>query len=172
VKEDAELDAKVDPGIVVAVASWLERYDLMLEWTDRALENTADMDGDLEKKVHFASQRAVALSRLGRANESQAALDQLQKLSSEFGSGVVTYRMGNLYKLQEFEEVLEAARSDLHDGNPRVWFWRSLAHARLGNVKEAKEAYSEYEAKIGTDIIGQKKFSEALPAEEQKEEPI
>lgn len=171
VKEDAELGAGVDPAIVVTVTSWLERYDLMLEWVDRALENTAEMDSNLEKKIHFMSQRAIALNRLGRADESLAVLDQLEKLSSEIRNGAVTFRMGNLYELQRYEDVLEAARSDLHDGNPRVWFWRSLAHARLGDADEAKEAYSEYEAKIGTDIIGQKKLSEALPAEERKEEP-
>ena len=85
VKEDAELSTKIDPGIVIAVALWLERYDLMLEWADRALDDSMEMDNNLEKKTHFVGQRLIALSRLGRAVESLDALVQLEKLSSEIG---------------------------------------------------------------------------------------
>lgn len=170
VKKDPELSAKVDPGIVVAVALWLERYDMMLEWACRALEDTAEMDKNLERKIHFMSQRMIALSRLACAEESLAVLDQLENISPEIGGGAVTHRMGNLYKLQRYDEVLEAARSGLHDGNPRVWFWRSLAHARMGNVDASKEAYSEYETKIGTDIIGRKQLAAVLPEEKDPDE--
>jgi hypothetical protein len=89
---------------------------------------------------------------------------QLRELvKPEQWTSAVTGLAATLYALGQYEDIAEELRGAEFDHNPRVWYWRSLAEARLGNVRAAAEAYRWYERGIGADCIGRKKLRDALP---------
>jgi tetratricopeptide (TPR) repeat protein len=159
---------EADPDLVVEVMGWLGRWEEQLEWLDRSWESYSGAQRTDQKKAIVLFRKAKALSRLGRAQEALALADEIRKLLDEKEwtlLGILT--ASTLYQLGRHEDVLETLQSARFDANPRAWFWRSMAHARLGQRQEAGATYRHYEEGIGVDILGRRMLSEALPEEDE-----
>lgn len=153
--------------MVITVAGWLNHWDKQLDWIDFVLNANGDNQPTPEQKLTLLGMKLGALFWLRRYEECLLLADQSEKdLVEAQRISLGTVRGGALYGLGRSEEVLEALRSATFDGNPRAWYWRSLAHARLGQQEEAVKAFVMYERGIGPDIIGRKKLRDGLPPED------
>jgi tetratricopeptide (TPR) repeat protein len=155
-----------DPGLVVEVMGWLERWEEQLVWLDRSWESCPGAERTDRKKAIVLFRKAKALLRLERAQEALALADEIRKLVDEeewTQLGILT--ASTLYQLGRHEDVLETLQSARFDTNPRAWFWRSVAHTRLGQEHEMGAAYMRYEEGIGVDIHARRMLSKFLREE-------
>lgn len=147
----------------VRVLGWLRRWDERLDWLEKDWAAMSEVDQQ-DCRAGYLFQIALSLSERKRYSELLKLADKLGPLpDAQAEARAVAWRMRALYGLDQYEEALEVGRSAAFDINPRVWFWRSLAHARLGQLDEAAEAYGTHESAIGVDIIGRQKLREAMP---------
>lgn len=173
VEKDPELAGRVGLPLLIDVTSWLCEWEKHLQWIDRALAGESDGAPTPGERRDLLGHKVCALARLNRYEECLRLVEQLEAETdgSQLGN-LTTIRCFALNGLGRHEDILETLRSATFDENPRVWFWRSIALARLGQIDEAVKAFMEYESKLGPDIIGRKELRRALPPEEapKKEE--
>jgi hypothetical protein len=163
VENDAELAATINPDLLIIACRWLARWEQLLHWVEKTREIAQDTEEDQARHKFLLVQEVDALSRLGRWQEAMEVIQLLEPLLGGPPSLLATHRIGSLYGLGRYEETLEACAEAEGDGNARVLFWKSLAHARLGQARQAREAFIEYESEAGIDIIGRKRLFELLP---------
>ena len=167
-KDNPDSAQESDPRLVVEVLGWLGRWEEQLEWLDRSWEACPSAERTDQKRAIVLFRKAKAMSRLGRAQEALALADEIRKLlNEEERTTLGALTASTLYQLGRHEEVLEKLQSARFDAIPRVWFWRSMAHARLGQRREAGDTYQRYEEGIGVDILGRRMLSEVLPEEDE-----
>jgi tetratricopeptide (TPR) repeat protein len=167
VEQDPDLIQRAGLPLVIDVTGWVCDWEKQLHWIDLALNADGDAKPTAEGRQALQVERMNALARSHRYEESLRLADQVEKdLDEAEQRSVATVRCYALYALGRYDEMLETLRSATLDANARVWFWRSLAHARLCQLEEATRAFLEYESKLGPDIIGREQLRKALPPEE------
>jgi len=164
-ESDEAYAGRVEPAVHVMVNAWLARWSRVVEQVEKLAESAPDDEDSPERRTFLLSLKLVALGRLGRWLEVMQTAEELGALLADPREALLTHRAGALYGLGRYEEALALCRPAESDGNPRLWFWKSLAQARLGQVEEARESYCEYERIAGPDIIGREKLTELLPEE-------
>jgi len=169
-RDTPDAAADVNPSLVMQAMGWLQRWEERLPWVDRVWEQLAEGDRTQAARYNWLMLRAVSLMQLGRGEELLGLARELQgMLTDEQWAIAGTCAAGALYLSGRYDEVAEELQGAQFDENPRAWYWRSLAAARLGNVEQAMEAFQWYQRGIGTDILGQKVLRELLPKTEEAE---
>jgi tetratricopeptide (TPR) repeat protein len=164
---DPDLLQHVGLSLAIQAAGWVCDWQKQLKWIDQALASDGDARPGAEERIALLGCKLGALARLSRHEECLALADQLENESDQSQEeNLAAARCHALYGLGRYDDLLETVRSATLDGNPRVWFWRSVAHAQLGHVEEALEHFNTYESKIGTDIVARKQLEKVLPPQE------
>jgi len=153
-----------------AVFGWLGLWDECLVWNEQAWAATPDWEKSTEATITHLFRRCVALHGLGRHQELlQAAAEILGSSDEADTTAVATIRCCALHGLGRDEELLRLVRSSHYDRNPRIWFWRSLAHMKLGHLDESVGCFRRYEEVIGPDLCARRQLR-ALVADDGCEE--
>ena len=99
-----------------------------------------------ERWKELATDRIRALMELGRHEELLKAVRERKAVGTEAERLMFIGVEGQaLYYMGQFEEALDVLRSAELDEVLRVWFFRSLAYAKLGHKAEALDSYYQYE---------------------------
>jgi tetratricopeptide (TPR) repeat protein len=167
VEQDSSILERTGLGLAVDAAYWVCDWEKRLKWLELALDGDKGKTCTPEEREAALGAKLVTLAWLSRHEECLRLADQFeQEFRPPQAGALATLRCHALYGLGRYDDLLESVRSATFDETPRVWFWRSLALARLGQVMEAADAFLNYERKLGTDIIGRRELKKALPPEQ------
>jgi len=152
------------------VFQWIGEWEESLDWSNRAWAALAESEKTAEAAAERLHAKCVALRELRRNRE-------LLRVASEFGEVIddpanpiiATIRCCALAALGRNDELLRIVRSSHYDENPRIWFWRSLAHMGLGRMEESLRCYQNYENAVGLDRIARQRLRALAPETESGE---
>lgn len=64
-------------------------------------------------------------------------------------------RCQDLRGTKRYNELLRRVRSSLYDEEAAIWYWRIVAHSKLGHIKQSIASLENYQEYAGEDHYAQ-----------------
>jgi tetratricopeptide (TPR) repeat protein len=137
-----------------SIFGWLQRWEESNEWLNECQRSIPDYDKTPEWQQTYWHLRCRSLRETKRYSELLAAADSLQEVLGPDHDGIlpISVRICALAGLGRYEELLRRLHSSYYDSVSMAWFWRMVAHAKLGNAEKCIECFEQYEAFVGPDL--------------------
>lgn len=145
--------------LVARVAQWVRRWDLAVEYYERSWANWPTADKTPEIHSDHLLRSAANLVRLGEPTRALERIAEAKALGVNQNAASLI-KAGALYALGHYEDILDELRSAELDEAARTWYWRAIAHLRLGNVAQWGQDYQQYENMVGVDILARQSLKE------------
>lgn len=141
-KERRDLLTRARPNLFA-----LRYYEATADFAEKkyedALEKIAELDADFGSRRQALSLRGETLARLQRWDEAEAAYEEALTIDRETPGPLLGLARIHLHRGQYREAIQEASASaGLLFFQPRAHYLIGMAHYRLGQIQEAKYAFT------------------------------
>jgi len=166
VKEIPSENHEFDDFIYYTFLSWKD-WGKAMEYIEKEVPDHVQGVKRVLRANRNVCRRIRCLLGLGRVNEAEACLDELEDCRDDYQYtwNAQDLKMRILYAGEKFDDLLQFANGPEVVESPRIAFWKSMTAIKMNEVDEAMSQCLAYEKECGFDLLLRHKISHRFHTE-------